>query len=175
MKLRFHFSFLFSSLLLFLFFVYSRNIRVFLPNRGRKLSFKFLSVEVERVLLSIIRAYEGGEGEGTNIKTNEYKIFDFARCWRNYFSKKERNEFFTVIGSIVELSIDVSIFFFFFFWLENEFFVRDGSDNLMELVKKRNEIINGGKFEIVFYEILFLSSQYQCRVEYFFRTFRNNL
>lgn len=66
-------------------------------------------------------------------------------------------------------------FFFFFFWLKNEFFVRDGSDNLMELVKKRNEIINGGKFEIVFYEILFLSSQYQCRVEYFFRTFRNNL
>lgn len=62
MKLRFHFSFLFSSLLLFLFFVYSRNIRVFLPNRGRKLSFKFLSVEVERVLLSIIRACEGGGG-----------------------------------------------------------------------------------------------------------------
>lgn len=64
MKLRFHFSFLFSSLLLFLFFVYSRNIRVFLPNRGRKLSFKFLSVEVERVLLSIIRACEGGGGGG---------------------------------------------------------------------------------------------------------------
>lgn len=121
MKLRFHFSFLFSSLLLFLFFVYSRNIRVFLPNRGRKLSFKFLSVEVERVLLSIIRACEGG---GTNIKTNEYKIFDFARCWRNYFSKKERNEFFTVIGSIVELSIDISIFFFFFFgWKTNFSFV----------------------------------------------------
>lgn len=96
---------------------------MFLPNRGRKLSFKFLSVEVERVLLSIICACEGGGG-GTNIKTNEYKIFDFARCWRNYFSKKERNEFFTVIGSIVELSIDVSIFFFFFFgWKTNFSFV----------------------------------------------------
>lgn len=35
---------------------------MFLSNRGRKLSFKFLSVEVERVLLSIIRACEGGGG-----------------------------------------------------------------------------------------------------------------
>lgn len=64
MKLRFHFSFLFSSLLLFLFFVYSRNIRVFLPNRGRKLSFKFLSVEVERVLLRVLYVRVRGEGGG---------------------------------------------------------------------------------------------------------------
>lgn len=70
-----------------------------------------------------MRVREEGGGR-TNIKTNEYKIFDFARCWRNYFSKKERNEFFTVIGSIVELSIDISIFFFFFFgWKTNFSFV----------------------------------------------------
>lgn len=123
------FSFLFSFFLpppFSLFCLLSEYSSVSSQSReeNRKLSFKFLSVEVERVLLRVLYVRVREEGGGTNIKTNEYKIFDFARCWRNYFSKKERNEFFTVIGSIVELSIDVSIFFFFFFgWKTNFSFV----------------------------------------------------
>lgn len=177
----FLFSFFLSlpPLLLFPLFVYSQSIRVFL--RERKLTFKFLNVEIESTSIEyytcvwcIWEGRGGGEFKRMNIK------YSISRAVGEiiFRKKKKRNEFFTVIGSIVELSIDVSIFlFFFFFWLENEFFVRDGSDNLMELVKKRNEIINEGKtkFKIAFYKILFLSSRYQRRAEYFSRAFRNNL
>ena len=176
----FLFSFFLSlpPLLLFPLFVYSQSIRVFL--RERKLTFKFLNVEIESTSIEyytcvwcIWEGRGGGEFKRMNIK------YSISRAVGEIiFRKKKKERVFHgnwFDRRVIYWRFDFS--FFFFFWLENEFFVRDGSDNLMELVKKRNEIINEGKtkFKIAFYKILFLSSRYQRRAEYFSRAFRNNL